>query len=427
MALWENLLNKQYAPLARVIPSPASIRDKFPLTRSDQRPGLDYTYPLVISGAQGITRQSAIQGGVTLNTPIAPTTVDAIVVVPNMFNSARVANAEIMRSMNGVNESGKAGAYFDAIDFAIDECLKGHENQLDIDYFHGAGNSGAGVADNIGEVASKVGANLGAVNYKVRFTALSWSGGTWATLTNCLVDFYAADGVTPVETDVQCVGVSDRNHNEVVFFKTGSTANVAATNVVVFKGSLGGSIYGVGALLRNTGSLFNVDAASTNFWKAGQFDCGNAPFTSDKLLQACAHLQDMGAEQGLTGYVHPLTFNDISRERDQLIRYMGDAKKVDIGTEMIRFETAAGPVELKRSTFQKQGQAYFVNNEDTVSVGSCEPMLCGSDGSGAILERVAGTTNHEAQTMSSCGPLLRKPARNLLAYNIASTGQTTPT
>ena len=426
MALWDQLTTRRYAPLARVIPSPQSIREKFPLVKNEHRAGFDYEFPLIISGSQGITRQSAQFGSATLNTPIPPTTAQAIITVPNMYNSERIDNATIMRSMNGVNQSGQAGAYFDAIDFHVEEALKGHENQLDIDYFHGAG-TGASVADHIGQVGSATGTNLGTAGYKVRFLAASWSEGVWNTLTNALCDIYAADGTTVVATGVTCTGVTDETKNEVGFFKTGSAATVAATNKVVLSGSLGGSIYGVGALLTNATSLFNINAGSVNFWKARSFDAGAAPFTSAKLLQATARLQAMGADQGLTGYLHPLGFNDIVAERDALVKYNDGAKNVEIGTDTIRYITAAGPVELKRSIFQKQGQAYFVNNEDTVSVGSALPMLVGSDGSGPVVQRVAGTTSHECQTMSSCGPLFRKPARNLLVFNIASTGQTTHT
>lgn len=427
MALWDQLTTRRYAPLAKVVPEGQSIRAKFPLVEATQRPGYDYEYPLIISNSQGVTRQSAQFGSTTLNTPIPPTTAQAIVTVPNLYNSERIDNATIMRSMNGVNESGQAGAYFEAIDFHVDAVLKGHENQLDIDYFHGAGTAAGAVADDIGQAGSASGTNLGTAGYKVRFIAASWSEGLWNTLTNALVDIYAADGVSVVALGVSVVGVSDETHNEVSFFKTGSSATVVATNRFVLQGSLGGSIYGVGALLRNSTSLFNINAGAVNFWKSRSFDAGTAPFTSAKLLQATARLQAMGAEQGLTGFLHPLTFNDVVAERDALVKYNDGAKNVEIGTETIRYATAAGPVELQRSIFQKQGQAYFINNEDTVSVGSCLPMLVGSDGSGPVVQRVAGSTSHECQTMSSCGPLLRKPARNLLVFNIASTGQTTHT
>lgn len=426
MALWDLMTTRRYAPAAKVVPEGQSIRSKFPLVPANQRPGLDYEFPLIISKSQGITRQGAQFGGVTLNTPIAPQTVMAIVTIPNMYNSERIDNATVMRAMAGVNESGQAAAYYDPIDFHVDECISGHENQLDIDYFHGAG-TGAAVADDIGVVGSATGTNLGTAGYKVRFTAATWSEGIWNTLTNALVDIYATNGSTPVETDVICQGVVDENKNEVAFFKNGSSATVAATNRFVLKGSLGGSIYGVGALLRNATSLFNVNAGAVNFWKARSFDAGAAPFTSAKLLQATARLQAMGAEEGLSGWVHPLTFQDIVNERDGLLKYNDTIKNLEIGTESIRYATAAGPVELQRSIFQKQGQAYFCSNSDTVSVGSTEPKLVGADGMGEVVQRVAGTTFHEVQTMSSCGPLLRKPARNLLVYNIASTGQTTHT
>jgi hypothetical protein len=425
---FSNLLTRRYAAWAKLTPDTVSPRSKFPLVTAKHRAGFDYEYPVQVQNSQGFTLQGAQTGSTTLNAAISPVQALAIVTAPNVYGREVISYADYMRAMNGASQTGDAGAYFEGIDYAVNSVIEGHERLLDIAYLHGAG-TGAALAADYGVAASASGTNLGTAGYKVRFTAATWSEGTWQLLKGAVVDIYASNGSTPVAVDVVCMGVTDNTVNEVEFFKSGSSATVAAGNRFVIKGALGNQLYGVGAILRNNTTLFNINAASESLWKARSFSCGGTALTSAKLMQACAQMMSAGGEHGLHGFLHPLQFQDIVAERDELVRYTdGGAKNVDIGTTTIKFTTAAGPVELIRCIVQKQGEAHFTSAEPEgcVSIGSCEPMLVGADGACEIVSKQANTTNFEVQSMSSCAPLLRKPARNLLIHTIVPAGSTNP-
>jgi hypothetical protein len=152
---------------------------------------------------------------------------------------------------------------------------------------------------------------------------------------------------------------------------------------IVRKGSYGVESYGLMKILANTGSLFNIDAATYDMWKANQYVVGGA-LNFANVSEAIALAQGRGLQGSIKGYVHPLAFRTLLPDYVALkssgvfqSRTLNESESKNLahGTKTIQFYVNSVEVDILATNYMKRGQAAFVNMGDLLRVGSTAPTF----------------------------------------------------
>lgn len=221
---------------------------------------------------------------------------------------------------------------------------------------------------------------LGAVSARsgevLTITDASWAPGIWGGSEGALIDIYQSDLSTLRAANLEISQVSFDNRS--VTTVTGSAANsVAATDVIFYKGSNGNEFDGIDNIIRNTGSLFGINAASYNLWQGNVL--GNSGNTRDLTFQliskAVTRLVEKGAgKQKVSVYINPLQFDVLLAEQDAKRLYDSSysESKSKAGSEEIEFHSQNGIIRIVPSIYVKAGNAYVLVLDEFLRVGSSD-------------------------------------------------------
>ena len=173
------------------------------------------------------------------------------------------------------------------------------------------------------------------------------------------------------------------------------TLSVAPANGsynIVRKGSYGVESYGLMSMLANTGSLFGIDAAAYDGWRANQYAVGGA-LSFANISEAIALAQGRGLAGSIRGYVHPLVFRSLLPDYVALkttgvpqsrVLNESESKNLAHGSKSVQFYVNSVETDIVASNYCKRGYAAFVNLDSLLRVGSTAPTfnLPGISGSG---------------------------------------------
>lgn len=151
-------------------------------------------------------------------------------------------------------------------------------------------------------------------------------------------------------------------------------ATAAGSHILCFEGmELSNELVGMKKIMKNTGSLFGISAATYPLWKSSVVTLASVKLTMARLELALANAINAGGLSGdVVGYVNPRTFHNVigtemaSRQYD----YSYDKKEIVNGGKAIRFAYADGDLVLKGHRYIMEGDAVIVRPEDWVNSGS---------------------------------------------------------
>ena len=241
--------------------------------------------------------------------------------------------------------------------------------------------------DGIGTIAAVAGA-AGSRTFTI--TTAQWAAGIWAGSEGMELDAYAdasplvtkrntttALVVTAVDLDARDVTVSGLE---------AELATIVATDVLVFKDSVGQQGNGIDKIITNTGTLYNIDASSFNLWQGNTFGAGAAALTFAKVNGAIARAVEKGLESEVCTYVNPRTWTNLQSDEAALRRYnsSGDMRSAQTGPESITYYGQNGKNTIKPSIYVKEGEAFIL-----------PPKYCKRLGSTDVTFKMPGKTEHE--------------------------------
>jgi hypothetical protein len=180
---------------------------------------------------------------------------------------------------------------------------------------------------------------------------------------------------------------------------------------------------GLEGILRNTGTLFGISAASYDLWQSNTFDCASTQLTFSKLQQAVALGVSRGLDEDTLALVAPVTFADLVNEQAGARRYDSsyDNKKGENGMEALTYWGPSGKVEVVPHMFLHQGEAFVVPPKELIKVGPLDhisPTLPGIDGD--IFFQSPTQASYEVRLFSDFGLLNNMPAKSTWVKNIVN-------
>lgn len=323
--------------------------------------GNKYHQPVDLAMEHGVTYAAAGASSITLLDPVAGQMEDAQVQGSQVFARSRVDYESIYKA----NMAGKK-AFAQATQHVVKRLTRAASKRLEISTLHGR--RGIGTLDSV--------SGSGTTRTWI-LTAGSWAAGIWGGSKNMTLDVFAADYsgtkvnsnakvvVTTVDIGTRTLTVSGN--------ATDLTAIVAGMHLFPETASPTNEFAGIDAIIRNTGSLFNIDAATYELWK-GHVISSVGRISMSAVLQGVARGVEMGLEDDVLCVVSPKAFEVLNEDVAALRKYDSsyEVKEGVNGVENIRYHGQSGTVEIMPHLFQKDGQAHIIPPNEWKRIGATD-------------------------------------------------------
>lgn len=271
-------------------------------------------------------------------------------------------------------------AYDQGVALKILNLGAGHELFREMQLWYGSGSGNATVA-NIGVIAASGADNTPAADQVyIALSRATFIPGFWQNFIGGMLDIY--NGTTIVNDSTATayytvVGVDTSKCRITLSGEstdiTALAANASVGFTVHFHGSVGASMLGVQPIMENTGTVFDISAATYPQWKGISYAV-NGTFTFDKCVEGLSVAADNGLNSGCNLYLNNRTWTDLLTDEVALRRYFGDEMggKARPGFKELEFVTQCGVTKIKPYRYMKQGLAFAVPVQEWHRVGSTD-------------------------------------------------------
>lgn len=427
LANWLPNYKQRYGDFTDPLPEENTLADYFGFVRQDQRPGIAFNFPIVVSLEHGQTAN--VDGtAFALNAAVDSVLKNAQIDGATLALVGNIPYDVSFKSRNGAGNGNSGGAFRTAFELKTDLLMKSMEFYREVSLLYGCGTA-ATIASDIGVVLSVTGTNLnGPTGMSAVFTTPTWAPGLWTNMIGAKVDFMNAAGTATIAnaTAVRVNAVNADTKTVQFINDAGGAGVIAATNRVIPTGWFQKTCVGVEAILQNTGTLFGIDASIYPMWKAIQIDLAGVALNRARILGIMARLFPNGLTQGGKLFVCGPTFADLAEEADALQRYTGNTDEVKRqGASNLEYKSPAGNVNVALHKYMKQGEAMFFPAGNGKRVGSTDITFRGEGDDWFFLE-LPSNAGCQLRILSNQAPILTMPFRCAYIKNIlnsTSSGQ----
>ena len=337
--------------LQTLIPEGVRLVKMVKFSAGEKELGDKYIQPVALTHEFGFTVGS---GAFSLNAAVAATYAEAQVDGKNLLLRTQVSYDAMSRA------STSKKAFMKWSEQVIGNMTASFTKRLEILHFYGGASLGQ-VSDNSSGTLT--------------ITTASWASGIWAGSEGMILEaFTALTGGSQHNGDLT-VSTVDLVARTVTV--TGTSAAVVANDYLFFKGFRGSEMNGIDAIVTNTGSLYNISAASYALWKGNSYSAGSAKLTFKKIQHAVALAVTKGCDEKVTVFCSPATFADLNSDLSALQRMDNSYKKAkgEQGFEAISFYGVNGEIEVVPSIYVKEGEAFCVPLSKLKRLGSTDVTM----------------------------------------------------
>jgi hypothetical protein len=373
--------------------------------------GNKYHQPVDLAMEHGVTYAAANAQNITLLSPIAGEMQDAQVEGAQLFARSRVD----YESMYRANVAGKK-AFAEATQLVVRRLTKAASKRLEIMTLHGR--------RGIGTLATVSGSGT---TRTWTFTDASWAAGIWGGGKNMTLDVWASDySGSKVNTNlaVTVTGVNiDSKQITVSGNATDLTAIVAGMQVFPETGGPANEFAGVDAIVRNTGTLFNIPA-SYELWKGNVVSSVGRP-TMQVFLDGVRRAVELGLESDMLAVVSPKCFEILNDDVAALRKYDSSysVSEGENGVENIKYHGQSGTLEIMPHLFQKDGQAHLLAPEEWKRIGATDLTFItrGANGEEKLILELPNSPSSEMRCYFNGAVFCQAPARSVVLDGITYT------
>lgn len=321
--------------------------------------GDKFNQPVDLTQEHGIT-YAAAGTEPTLEQPTAGQMQNAQVDGAQIYARSRV-NYEAMDKASAAG----AKAFQQATSLVVRRLTRSAGKALEISLLHGR--RGRGTIATVGAVD--------ATHRTWVISDASWAAGIWAGSVNQRIDVYAANYsgsavnsnaaviITAVNMDTKTLTVSGN--------ATDLTAILAGMHLFQRTASPTSEMAGIDAIIRNTGTLFNVDAATYELWKGNVVSSVGA-ISMNVVLDGVRRAVELGLEDDTACIVSPRAFQVLNNDVAALRKYDSSyrTKEGENGVEEIIYYGQSGTTRILPHLFQKDGQAHIIAPREWRRIGA---------------------------------------------------------
>lgn len=323
--------------------------------------GNKYHQPVDLAMEHGVTYATANASGITLLDPVAGQMEDAQVEGSQLFARSRVDYEAMYRA----NAAGRK-AFAEATQLVVKRLTKAASKRLEIETLHGR--------RGIGTISSVSGS--GTTRTWI-LTAARWAAGIWGGSKNMTLDVFAANySGSKVNSNAKVIvtGVDIDNLTLTVSGNATDLTNiVAGMHLFPETASPTNEFAGIDAIIRNTGSLFNISAATYELWKGHTVSSVGRP-TMTAFLDGVRRAVELGLEDDMLAVVSPRCFEVLNDDVAALRKYDAsyEVKEGVNGVENIKYHGQSGTLEIMPHLFQMDGQAHLIAPNEWKRIGATD-------------------------------------------------------
>jgi len=342
-----------------------------PFVQSDKEIGNLYHQPVMLSHEHGVTYAGPNSSAFNLNSAIAAILQDAQIAGSQMLLRSAISYEAAARASNDKK------AFVKATQLMVQNMMNSISKRVEISVLYGQ----SGLA----KLASSV--NIDANSTTVTITTSAWAPGIWSGAENMEVVVY--NGTTLVGGGAFTISDVSLAGRTAVFTRTGQAAALDAaiagnpdTLDVYFSSAVSGTggtfahqdFAGLDKIVTNTGTLFNISAATYALWKGNSFSAGNAALSLSKILSAIALGVERGLDEDVICLVSNKTWANIASDQAALRMYDQSYKpaKGEAGHESFSFHAQNGKLDIVESIYVKEGEAFLLPPKKLKRIGAMD-------------------------------------------------------
>ena len=268
---------------------------------------------------------------------------------------------------------------------------------------------GKATAVGIGVVASQSGSST---TRAIVLSEATFAAAIWGGMENCLLENRNSSGtLLNTNADITLVSVDVDTRTLNVSGNATDLDAIIATTVLWFKGQFANGFSGIHKQLTNTGTLFNISAATYQLWKATSYAVGGS-LTMAKTLRGLAKAVGKG---GLTGpvvqLVSPETYEGLNSDLSALRMFDSSYGGGDgtSGFEGIAYRYQGGKVKIVAHPYCMPGYAYAGPEKGIRKIGRVDVNF--GMGGDDYFEKLEGSAGYQLLCQAEWSVFIEKPAR----------------
>lgn len=376
--------------------------------------------PVILSDEAGFTYAANNAGNYALNGPISLNVPDAQVTPAQITLVSQISYDALSQSL------GSGAAFVSATKLITKRMIDSMSKRVELAALYG----GSGLATTALTGSSEVTATT---KYTCAITQQSWSDGIWAGTVNSQIQFYNSTSLVSSGADSVFTIVAIDPTNRTITVTASSTGGAALKAVLItsptaltvyFNGAYGNEMTGINKILVNTGTLFNINAATYDLWKSNTVDNGGGKLTFLALQNAVAVAVGRGLDSEVDVLVNPKVWANLVTSQSGARRFDSTYKKtlMENGAEKLTFYSQNGAMNITPSLYVKEGDCFILPFEHLTRIGSMDiefmPQVMGSD---EFFQYVPGYNAYELRLWTNQQIFIELPARCVKIYNISLT------
>lgn len=371
--------------------------------------GSQFVQAVELSNEHGITFAASGEDP-TLEQPTGTKSEPAKVDGAQIFARARVKYEDLAKASKG-----GAKAFAAATATVVRRLVKSAGKALEISILHGR--RGRGTIDTGGISGSGTSRDIVISEY-------SWAAGIWAGAKGKKLDAYAANYTGSAINTNAAIVVSAVNMETRTISVTGNGTDLSALSAGMHffqrTGSPTTEMAGIDAIVRNTGSLFGVDAAQYELWK-GHTVANVGRITMNAVLDGVRRAVELGLEEETICIVSPKAFQVLNDEVAALRVYDSSysTKEGKNGVEEIRYHGQSGACTIIPHLYQKNGMAHIIAPSEWKRIGAMDLGFMNYSGEQAqMLWDVPDSGNKEMRCYFNGAVFSEAPAHAVVLDNL---------
>lgn len=198
-----------------------------------------------------------------------------------------------------------------------------------------------------------------------------WATGIWAGMRNMRLDVYSDSTLVTKITSTTYVSIYSISVSTRTLTLAGTDfASIDTGHYLVPYNSVGKDMAGIGKIITNTGTLFQIDASLYELWAGNEFDCLSAAFSLKKLQDAIADAVGKGLDEKVQCYVSPRTWANLCSDQAALRRYSAEMTKGTNGFRRLEMFSQNGELEIIPHTIIKEGECWLLPQSRFMKIGA---------------------------------------------------------
>lgn len=396
--------------IVNLVPESSVLQKRIKFVENDKREGRLLHQPVLLALPTGMTFGV---GAVALNSPVASTMGDAQIAGAGMTLADRITYDVAAKAA-----SGGVRAFVEATELIVDALTQSMSKFIEIELMWGSSSHGT-----LAESTVHTGTGTVAT---VTIDLAEWSAGIWSGMENINVDMYnagvlvntnAALVVTAVNASTRVITMSG-NSTDITAI---NTANGTALQIFPYL-AYGQEMQGFYNILSNTGTLFNINAATYALWQSNTYSALSTALNFGKVMSAVALPTARGLMEDVTVFVNPTTYSNLITSQAGARRYDSSWKKNELenGTESLCFYGPNGKIEIVSHIFMKQGYAFILPLKRCQRTGATDLTFTLPGMPGEFFLQLPGYTAYELRCYTLQAAFLNSPAKACLVTAIVN-------